>query len=363
MCTALGNAAAARLGETALARLRERVVRRVLGLPLDRVEAAGSGDLLARVGNDVALIGTAVREVLPQLSGATLTTGLTIVGLGVLDWRFALAGLAAVPVQLHTLRWYLRHCGPLYAAERVAEGQRAQQLLDSVGGARTVRSYRAEAQHQELVRSRSLGALQYARRTVRLQTRFFGRLNLAEFVGLALVLAMGFVLVRYEVTTVGTAAAAALYFHRLFDPVNILLGLFDQAQRAGSAFARLVGIDELEQPPPPSAPATPRDGSVTVQGASYAYLPGYDVLRTVDAKITAGERVAVVGASGAGKSTLAKLVAGIHPPTAGRVLVGGADLDRVEPATLRRHVALVTQEVHVFAGSVRDDLTPRSTSW
>lgn len=355
--TAFGNAVTARLGETTLARLRERVVHRVLRLPLERVEAAGSGDLVSRVGNDVALIGTAVREVLPTLASATLTTGLTIVGLGVLDWRYALAGLAAVPIQLHTLRWHLRHSGPLYAAERVAEGNRAQQLLDTVGGARTVRSYRAEAHHQELVRARSASALGYARRTIRLQTRFFGRLNLAEYVGLALVLAMGFALVRADVTTVGTAAAAALYFHRLFDPINILLGLFDEAQRAGSAFARLVGIDDLAEPAPPTDPATPSDHAVSVGAVSYAYLPGHDVLRAVDVHVAPGERIAVVGASGAGKSTLAKLVAGIHAPTAGTVRIGGVDLDRIAPAQLRRHVALVTQEVHVFAGSVRDDLT------
>lgn len=355
--TALGNALVARLGETALASLRERVVRRVLRLPLERVEAAGTGDLLSRVGGDVAVIGTAVREVLPLLANAALTIGLTVVGLGVLDWRFALAGLVAVPIQLHTLRWYLRRSGPVYAGERVAEGERAQQLLETVGGATTVRAYRLEHVHTDKVRERSAGAMAYALRAVRMQTRFFGRLNLAEFVGLGVILVMGFFLVRADSATIGTAAAAALYFHRLFDPVNILLGLFDEAQRAGSAFARLVGVDDIPEAEEPAAPPRPRDSSVTVSGLGHAYVPGHEVLSGVDLAVAPGEHIAVVGLSGAGKTTLAKLVAGVHVPTSGRVELGGADLRDLGAAATRDQVALVTQEVHVFAGTVRDDLT------
>lgn len=355
--TALGNALVARLGETALAALRERVVRRVLRLPLERVEAAGTGDLLSRVGGDVAVIGTAVREVLPLLANAVLTIGLTVVGLGVLDWRFAVAGLVAVPIQLHTLRWYLRRSGPLYAAERVAEGERAQQLLETVGGAATVRAFRLEHEHTGKVRDRSAGAMAYVLRTVRLQTRFFGRLNLAEFVGLAVILVVGFFLVRGDSGTIGAAAAAALYFHRLFDPINILLGLFDEAQRAGSAFARLVGVDDIPDVEEPAAPPRPRDSSVTVAGLGHAYIADHEVLHDVDLAVSPGERVAVVGLSGAGKTTLAKLVAGVHVPTSGRVELGGVDLRTLGATATRDQVALVTQEVHVFAGTVRDDLT------
>ncbi|WP_019632030.1 ABC transporter ATP-binding protein [Actinomadura atramentaria] len=353
--TGLGNALVARLGETMLAGLRERVVDRALGLPLDRVERAGRGDLVARVAGDVAVIATAVRSALPAIAGAGLTIALTLVGLAALDWRFALAGLLAAPIQLRTLFWYLKRSTPLFAAERAASSARTQQLLDSVGGADTIRAFGLGDRHVAAVEERSGHALGYALAANRLATRFYGRLNSAEFVGLAAILGVGYLLVGSDAVTVGATAAAALYFHRLFDPINTLLGQFGTAQEAAAGLARLVGVADA----PVAAGgggAEPRDGSVDVRGVSFAYAPGYEVLHDVTLSVAPGEHVALVGTSGAGKTTLAKLVAGVHPAGAGRLEIGGAPVENLGEDALRRHVALVTQEVHVFAGPLADDL-------
>jgi ABC-type multidrug transport system fused ATPase/permease subunit len=93
-----------------------------------------------------------------------------------------------------------------------------------------------------------------------------------------------------------------------------------------------------------------------VTGARYAYRPGHDVLHGVDLRLRRGERLAMVGPSGAGKSTLGRLIAGIHPPTGGSVTVGGVPLVDRPLNALRREVALVTQEHHVFVGSLADNI-------
>ncbi|NYI04366.1 ABC transporter ATP-binding protein [Allostreptomyces psammosilenae] len=354
--TALGVGLVARLGEGVLATLRERFVERALRLPLEQVERAGSGDLTSRVTGDVSTVAEAVRGALPELARSVLTIGLTLVGLAVLDWRFLLAALLAVPIQLHTVRWYVRRAVPLYAEQRVAVGAQQQQLLDTIGGARTVRAFRLAEQHTERVTRRSRAAVELALRGIRLLTGFYGRLNLAEYVGLAAVLATGFVLVRADSVSVGTATAAALYFHSLFGPINVALALVDDALLATASLSRLVGVAELPLPHEPRRPALPADASIKVAGVHHAYQPGHPVLRDVDLAVTPGERVALVGASGAGKTTLAKLIAGIHTPSAGTVSLGGVDLADLGPAAVRRTVVLVTQEVHVFAGPLADDL-------
>jgi ATP-binding cassette subfamily C protein len=127
------------------------------------------------VGDDVTEVSSAVRQGLPEMAGAGLTVGLTVVGLGVLDWRLGLAGLVAAPIQARTVRWYLRRAGPLYAAERAAGSARAQQVLDSVGGAATVRAYGLGEEHARRVRDRSADAMELSLQTVRIQTRFHGR--------------------------------------------------------------------------------------------------------------------------------------------------------------------------------------------
>ncbi|MFD3875640.1 ABC transporter ATP-binding protein [Streptomyces sp. NPDC058623] len=356
VATAIGSSLVARLGETILANLRERFIARALRLPLERVERAGSGDLTSRVTGDVTVIARAVRQALPEFAGALLTIVLTLAGLAVLDWRFLAAVLLAVPVHVLSVRWYVPRASSVYAAHRVATGALQHQLLDSIGGVRTVRAFRLGGTHERLLEQRSEEAVGFALRGIRLVSGFFSRLNLAEFIGLAGVLVTGFFLVDNGSVSIGTATAAALYFHSLFNPVNAALFLIDEAQSAGASLARLVGVSDLPAEREPESRAVPADGSVTVRALSHAYVPGHPVLSGVDLEVRDGERVALVGASGAGKTTLAKLIAGVHDPSGGSILLGGVDARELGPVGVRRAVTLISQEVHVFAGPLAEDM-------
>ncbi|WP_406135803.1 ABC transporter ATP-binding protein [Streptomyces sp. NBC_01089] len=352
-----GDALVARCGEEMLADIRESALGRALAVPLERLERSSMGDLVSRVSSDTALLAEAVRSLVPQLVGAVLEIGLTMVALLLLDWRFALAALLAVPLQVWAVRWLMRTSRPVRRAERIAQGELAQTVLESVDGAHTVRAFRlvpgrlAAAAHSSRV-TRDL-----ALRSTRIGTRFFGRLNVAEWTGLSALLVVGYVLVRTDHVGIGTASAAALYFHRLFDPVNGLLSSFDEVQSAGAAATRVLGLAQLTEPLTGEADTTRTTGAtVELRGVGHSYVSGHRVLHGADVRLAAGERVAVVGTTGAGKSTLARLAAGVHRPTEGRVLLGGVPLDAMSAPLLRRTVALVNQETHVFAGSLADDL-------
>ncbi|MEV5257727.1 ABC transporter ATP-binding protein [Streptomyces anulatus] len=386
--TTIGLTRVARLGETVLARLREQFVERALDLPADRLERAGAGDLTARVTGDVARVAEAVRSALPEMARSVLAILLTLGALALLDVRFLLAALLAVPVQLLTARWYVRRALTLYADQRVANGAQQQQLLETIGGAVTVRGHRLERQHTERGAGRSRKAVELTMRSVHLVLGFYGRLHIAEYIGLAAVLIAGFWLVRDGAVSIGTATAAALYFHSLFGPVNAALVLLDDAQSAAAGLARLVGVTDLARPAEPVVGKTEPAGgaepapvphqrtgpqrktgphrstgphrktgpqqrtvsgaAVAVDAVSHAYGPGRPVLHEVSLTLRPGEHVALVGTSGAGKSTLARIVAGVQQPTAGTVT---APAGAGEPS-----VVLVTQEVHVFTGSLAEDL-------
>ncbi|MGW1203028.1 ABC transporter ATP-binding protein [Streptomyces cyaneofuscatus] len=347
--TTLGLTQVARLGETVLARLREQFIERALQLPADRLERAGAGDLTARVTGDVARVAEAVRSALPEMARSVLAIVLTLGAMALLDVRFLLAALLAVPVQALTARWYVRRAVTVYADQRVANGAQQQQLLETIGGAVTVRGHRLEEQHTEKSAARSRRAVELTMRSVHLVLGFYARLHIAEYIGLAAVLVTGFFLVRDGSVSIGTATAAALYFHSLFGPVNAALVLLDDAQSAAAGLARLVGVTDIEE----SAVRLPHqrttsDAAVTVDAVSHAYGPGRTVLHEVSLTLRAGEHVALVGTSGAGKSTLARLVAGVQQPTGGTVSVAES---KTAPS-----VVLVTQEVHVFTGTLAEDL-------
>jgi ATP-binding cassette subfamily C protein len=353
--SALGVAGVARLGESVVAELRERFVARALRLPLEQVELAGSGDLTSRVTGDVTVVTRAVRDAFPKLAQALFTIVLTLGALALLDWRFLVAVLLAVPVQVYSLSRYLKLAGPVYDEHRKAVGTRQHRLLDTISGARTVRAFGLADEHTRRVGTASQRAADLAVAGMRLATRLFSLLNLAEFIGLAGVLVAGYWLVGQDMATIGTATAAALYFHNLFAPINTAIGLADEAQKARAALARMIGVCDLpSEEEPDDLPAV--DGSLSLSGVGHSYRQGTPVLSDVDLEVAPGERVALVGASGAGKSTLAKLVAGIHPAGGGTLRVGGLDLAETGPIAARQAVTLISQEVHVFAGPLADDL-------
>ena len=353
----LGAWQIARLGETILARLREQVMHHVLHMPAARLERVRIGDLLSRVGDDVAVVTTAIARNGPEVVTALATAILTAVGMAALDWRLGLAGLAALPFYVWAVRWYMPISGPYYARERVAMGERSHAMMGALRGRDTVRAYRLEAEHTERIADRSLTAMRLTLDVFHLFTRLGARMNGSELVGLGAVLVVGFWLVRGDLVTVGMVTAAALYFHRLFGPVGFLVMTFNDVQQAGASLARLAGVVDLPEAADPGAEEGPAGSSLRVESVSHAYAP--DAPKALDGvrlTVAPGERVALVGASGAGKTTLAAVVSGLRTPTSGTVYLGGVPLDELGEQRVREHVFLVSQETNVFAGSLLEDL-------
>ncbi|MGB3773147.1 MAG: ABC transporter ATP-binding protein [Rhodococcus sp. (in: high G+C Gram-positive bacteria)] len=340
-----------RLGETVLADLRERVVATALYIPTRRLERIGKGDILSRVGTDVATVAKAVSSVLPIVISGVLLFAASVVAMVGLDWRLGLAGAVAVPAYVLAGRWYLPRSAPRYARERRAIGHRSSVLMESMQGVRTVHAYRLEQAHRRRIDVSSAVVRDISIDVFALFTRFVGRVNRAEFIGLSVILVTGFLLVRTGEVTVGETAAAALLFARLFNPVGMVLYMFDDVQSAGASLARLVGVVSSEVSDDGRAPR-PTGSDLDLRGVEFAYEAGFPVVRGVDIRVEAGRRVALVGSTGAGKSTLAAIAAGLLAPDAGTATVGG-----VAATSLGRgSVAIVSQDVHVFSGPLVEDI-------
>jgi ATP-binding cassette subfamily C protein len=349
--TGLSTALVSRLGGGVLADLREAVVRVALRLPVAVLDRAGRGDLLSRVGADVTAITKAVTDALPNLISAVLLGGISLAAMAGIDWRLGLAGAVSVPMYVLALRWYLPRAAPRYAEERTAIADRSQLLVESLQGLRTVHAYRLEGPHLAAIGTASGRARDVSVGVFTLFTRFVGRVNRAEFIGLSAILVVGFLLVRSGAITVGQTAAAAVLFHRLFNPIGMLLFTFDDIQAATASLARLVGVTAMDTGRRPEG-VTPADATLELDEVRFGYDEGTPVLHGVSLRVAPGERVALVGSTGAGKTTAASIAAGVLRPDAGRALVGGVPVAGLG----RDQVAIISQETHVFAGPLAEDL-------
>ncbi|WP_406012656.1 ABC transporter ATP-binding protein/permease [Streptomyces sp. NBC_00984] len=362
VATAVSTYLTGRLGADLLARLREGAVRAVLGMPSARVEQVGRGDVLSRVGDDVAVLSKGIRAAIPTVFSAGVLVVIATAGMFGLDWRLGLAGAGALPAYVLALRWYLPRSAPLYRKQRAAQADRAQALISGLNGIDTVRAYRMEDAVREKVTRESWRVREYGVDVFRFFGRFVGRENRAEFIGLTLIVVVGYALLEADAASLGEVSAAPLMFHRLFTPLGAIMFTFDEAQKSGASLTRLVGV--LGEPAEdrlvgdvsvPAADTGPCP--VTVEGLTFSY-PDTDepVLRDVNLSIPAGGSLALVGATGAGKSTLAALIAGTGTPQAGSVRIGSQDLAGLDEAGARALVSILTQETHVFSGPLADDL-------
>jgi ABC-type multidrug transport system fused ATPase/permease subunit len=370
----LAHLSSARLGERVLAELREEFVDRILALPLSTVERAGTGDLLTRTSRDVSALSQTVRFAVPETLIAAVTTGFIIGALLLTGPLLALPCLLAVPVLWAGTRWYLRRAPAGYLRENAAYSDITDGISETVEGSRTTEALRQQARRR--VRTdgdigRSYAAERY---TLFLRTVFFPVAEIGYVVPVVATLIIGGWFHLKGWVTLGQVTAATLYVQQLVDPVDRLLSWLDELQVGGASMARLLGVAG-PRPGSATAPAA-APGSATAPGRAsggtelagggdrqlaardvrYAYRAGRDVLHGVTLVPEPGEKLAMVGPSGAGKSTLGRLLAGVHAPRTGSVTVAGRPLADLPLDELRSHVALVTQEHHVFIGTLRENV-------
>jgi ATP-binding cassette subfamily C protein len=193
-------------------------------------------------------------------------------------------------------------------------------------------------------------------RSLALRNVFFPVTDFAHTLPVVVVLLVGGHFLRNGEVSLGTVITATLYMWQLSEPIDRALMWTDQVQLGSAALARIEGIGAATVTERRPRTAVPDDDRLVVSDVHYAYDRGRDVLVGVDLAVRPGERLAIVGPSGAGKSTLGRLLAGVDAPGRGDVTVGGVPVADLPQDELRRRVLLVTQEHHVFLGTLRDNL-------
>jgi ABC-type multidrug transport system fused ATPase/permease subunit len=343
------------LGETVFAQLREEFLESVLALPLVEVERAGTGDLLSRTTNDIEALSRTVRFAMPEWLVAVVQALLTLIAMTIVSPLATVASLVSLPILLFSTRYYLHYATPGYRRERISYATMSGSVSETAEGARTVDAHRLGPRQDRRIEGNIRESFYSEMYTLLMRMVWFPTIESAFALAVATTLAWSGWLALHHDITIGAATTVTLYVVQINDPIDRIVSWLDELQIGQTSLARLVGVSVVRDDRPTEG-VEPIDETITMNDVRYAYRPGFDVLNGISLTIRPGERLAIVGPSGAGKSTIGRLLAGIDAPRSGTVMVGDVALASMPLPMLRRHVALVTQEHHIFIGSVRENL-------
>ena len=350
--------AVARIGESFLRELRVRVFRHLMSLGLDFFEREKAGQLVARMTSDVEAMQELVQTGLTMFVQNILVFFGALALIIALSWQLALCTLVVVPPVFFMSRWFRRESNRAYLEVRERIGTNLATLQEGLAGVRVVQAFGRERAFTRRFHETNEAQYDANLETARIATRYFPVVEYSGVLGIAIIIGIGGWFVDQDIVTVGTVAAFVLYLNYLFEPVQQLSQLYNVLQSAAAALHKLFGLLDTRTSitERPGAVDLPAVGALEVDGVSFGYGDGPEVLHGVSLSVAPGERIALVGPTGAGKSTLAKLIARFYDPRDGSVRYAGTNLRDATMRSLRERIVVVPQEGYLFAGTIRDNV-------
>ncbi len=351
-----------RVGWTATNDIREDLAAHALSLDMSYHNDRTPGEMIERVDGDPNELGTFFSLFIFEMLGSLLL----LIGILVLllreDWRAGLALTAFVAAGMIVLTSIRNIAVPYWKANRAASADSFGFLEERLAGAEDIRSNDAKPyvmrRFHELMRSWYSKALKAGI----MSSVMFSTTMFMFGAGSAISLSLGAYLYFGGHVTLGAVYLIFHYTQMLVMPINRFTQQLDSFQRASAAISRIRELDSIRKtvldPPEEDSVDLPEGKPLSVRfdGVTFAY--GDDpVLSNVSLDLAPGRVLGLLGRTGSGKTTMTRLLFRLYDPAAGVVRVGGQDIRRMPVTRLRRHISMVTQDVRLFHGTVRDNLT------
>ncbi|MHB1928056.1 MAG: ABC transporter ATP-binding protein [Acidimicrobiales bacterium] len=352
--------ASAVVAQRAIAPLRVRLFAHVARLPVSYLDRTPLGDIVSRATADVETIDTLFTDGIATLIGQLASLTAVAVAMVAISPLLSAVSVLVVPPLAAASRWLQVRVRDAERRTRVAVGGLNTQLSETVGGAETIRAFGRQASFVDRFRRALVETLVSQERSVRYNALFTPVTSLlsASAIGALLWVGAGGVLGSLGVD-LGTLIAFVLLLQGFFTPIVALGDQWNSVQAAIAGAERVFEVLDLPAEPPPQQhePVADSAAAVVVSRVRFGYEKDHPVLLDVDLAVRPGEQVAVVGRTGAGKSTLLALIGGLYEPGAGEILLAGRHPRSLRNEERRRILGVVPQNVQLFSGSLRDNLT------
>ncbi|MDR9854988.1 ABC transporter ATP-binding protein [Paenibacillus sp. VCA1] len=346
-----------RLGQEVVAKLRERLWRKLLKLTIPYYDNHRTGDTISRMTNDTAVLKGLVSEHVTGFFNGVISMVGAIVILLLLDWKMTLIILAAIPVTaavLVPLGRIMLHISRRLQDETADFTTILNQVLSEI---RLVKASNAEERENAMGDDAIRGLLKLGIREGKIQA-FIGPIISFVMMGLmVLIIGYGGMRVSSGALSAGDLVAFILYLVQIVMPMNQITMFFTQLQKSVGATERIVSIleDRQENVKEGKTLAGPIQ-TIRLEHVYFSYEKGDTVLHDISFTLEPGKVTAVVGPSGGGKTTLFSVIERFYLPDSGVILVGGEDVSGYSLESWRRQIGYVPQESPIVAGTIRDNI-------
>ena len=340
---------------------RMEAYRHVQELELAYFEDHSSGGLMAVLNDDV----NQLERFLDMGANELILTAANVVLVGitfyVISPTLTLLAFLPIPVIVLGSLQYQRTLERRYDEVRAAAGRIADTLTNNLGGIATIKAFTAEEREVERVGADSRAYSEANGAAIRYSSAFVPLIRMAILAGFTMTLVVGGRAALRGDLEIGLFSVLVYMTQRLLWPLTRLGETLDLYQRAMASCRRIFGLLEVTPSIRPGSAtlAPPVQGAVRFEGVRFGYGDGTagEVLKGLDLDIAPGETHAIVGSTGAGKSTVVKLLLRLYEPSAGRITLDGVPLEDLTFGSLRGSIGFVAQDVFLFQGTVRENLT------
>ena len=348
------------LAQTLQHELRVDTYNHVQELEMAYFEDRSTGGLMAILNDDInqleRFLDTGANDIIQVVTTVVVIGGLFIVASPEVAWM----ALLPMPIVVAGSLWFQRLMAPRYAEVREHVGLLNSQLGNNLGGIATIKSYTAEAHEAERIRRESDRYRQSNRRAIRLSAAFVPLIRMAIMAGFIAIMLFGGYQALAGRLNVGVYSLLVFMTQRLLWPLTRLGSTLDLYQRGIASARRALDLLDTEPQIVSGAAPLPREqvrGEVNLEDVTFCYSGDErPTLRNLSLHVPAGQTAAIVGATGAGKSTVIKLLLRFYDVQQGRVCLDGHDLRTLRLNDLRHAIGLVSQDVFLFHGTVRENI-------
>lgn len=354
----------ARLGQYVVRDLRVSTYRKILNLNVRQYDTTPIGTLTTRTINDIESVNDIFSDGLIPII-ADLLAILSILGyMFAVDWKLTLVCLAPFPLLIVATYFFKESVNKSFIRVRNAVASLNAFVQEHITGMQVVQAFAAEYQEQQKFEKINREHKRANIRAIFAYSVFFPLVELVSAASIGLLVWWAgkesvFAGAGNEVA--GVITAFILCLNLLFRPLRVMADKFNVLQMGMIASERVFKVlDNTDVTPDSGTVTTPIQGAIEFKNVSFAYNEGAPVLKNVSFSIPAGKTLAIVGATGSGKTTITSLINRLYPVTSGDILVDGIPVNHYEVSYLRSRIGVVLQEVYLFSGTIRDNLTLRN---